>query len=50
VRRFTLLTLVVLTVLLIGAAAVQLVLASRGDERYPGPATGTELPTGAPAP
>jgi hypothetical protein len=45
VRRFTLATLIVLIVLLAGAGAFQLVLANRGDERFPGPVSGTPLPS-----
>ncbi len=45
VRRFTLITLICLF-LLIGAAAVyQMVLASGDRPRYPGPVPGTPLPT-----
>jgi hypothetical protein len=45
VRRWTLITLVCLFVLLTGAAIYQLALARRGTERYPGPIQGTPLPT-----
>jgi hypothetical protein len=45
VRRFTLITIVVLFLLLGGAAIYQLVLASRDDRRFPGPAPGTPLPS-----
>jgi hypothetical protein len=45
VRRFTLITIIVLFAL-IGAAAVwQLVLANRDRPRFPGPELGTPLPT-----
>jgi hypothetical protein len=45
VRRFTLVTIIVLFVLLAGAGVFQLVLANRGDERFPGPVSGTPLPS-----
>jgi hypothetical protein len=45
VRRFTLVTIVVLFLLLGGAAIYQLVLANRDDQRFPGPAPGTPLPS-----
>jgi hypothetical protein len=45
VRRFTLITLVCLFLLLAGAAAYQLLLANRGVERFPGPQLGTPLPS-----
>jgi len=45
VRRFTLITIICLFVLITAAAAYQLVLATRDQERYPGPAPGTPLPT-----
>jgi hypothetical protein len=44
-RRFTLITLIVLFVLLVGAAVYQLALANRGGGRFPGPVQGTPLPT-----
>jgi hypothetical protein len=44
VRRFTLLTLIVLFVLIIIAAVFQL-LAARGPRHLPGPIPGTPLPT-----
>ena len=44
-RRFTLITIVVLFVLLGAAAIYQLVLANRNDERFPGPVPGTPLPS-----
>jgi hypothetical protein len=44
-RRFTLVTIIVLFALLAGAALFQLVLANRGDERFPGPVSGTPLPS-----
>jgi hypothetical protein len=50
VRRFTLITLVVLLVLLAGAAVYQLALANRDVERFPGPQLGTPLPSATPAP
>jgi hypothetical protein len=48
VRRFTLITLVCLLLLLVGAGAYQLMLANRGTERFPGPVPGTPLPTATP--
>jgi hypothetical protein len=45
VRRFTLITIVVLFALLGAAAIYQLVLANRNDERFPGPVPGTPLPS-----
>lgn len=47
-RRFTLITIVVLFALIIAAALYQLVLANRGAPRFPGPVPGTPLPTAAP--
>ena len=44
-RRFTLITLIVLFVLLVGAAVYQLTLASRDTGPFPGPMSGTPLPT-----
>jgi hypothetical protein len=44
VRRFTLVTLICLALLLAGAAIYQFVLANR-DVEYPGPLPGTPLPT-----
>ena len=46
-RRFTLITLIVLFVLLVGAAVYQLTLASRNEGPFPGPVDGTPLPTAA---
>jgi hypothetical protein len=43
VRRWTLITLIVLLVVLVGAAIYQVLLASR-DEEFPGPVPGTSLP------
>lgn len=46
VRRFTLITVVVLAILLLAAALLQLLL-PEGDERYPGgPLTPTVTPVG----
>jgi hypothetical protein len=45
VRRWTLITLVCLFVLLTGAAVYQFVLAGRDTDRFPGPTEGTPLPT-----
>ncbi|MEX2203513.1 MAG: hypothetical protein WD965_05450 [Actinomycetota bacterium] len=47
-RRFTLITIIVLFVLLGAAAIYQLVLANRNDERFPGPVPGTPLPSPSP--
>ena len=44
-RRFTLITLIVLFVLLVAAAIYQLTLANREAGPFPGPAPGTPLPT-----
>lgn len=46
-RRFTLITLVVLFVLLVGAALYQLTLANRDEGPFPGPVQDTPLPTAA---
>jgi hypothetical protein len=45
VRRFTLITIIVLFGLIVGAAIYQLALANRDRPRYPGPVEGTPLPT-----
>jgi hypothetical protein len=45
VRRFTLITIVVLFGLIAAAAVYQLALATRDQPRYPGPGPGTPLPT-----
>jgi hypothetical protein len=50
VRRFTLITLVVLTLLLVGAAIYQIALANRDGERFPGPVPGSPLPGMVPSP
>ena len=47
-RRFTLITLIVLFALLVGAALYQLTLANRDEGPFPGPVEGTPLPTAAP--
>ena len=47
-RRFTLITLIVLLALLLGAALYQLTLANRDVGPFPGPVEGTPLPTPAP--
>lgn len=49
-RRPTLITIVLLFVVIAVAAAYQLVLATRGGERYPGPVPGTPFPTVASSP
>ena len=43
-RRFTLITIIVLSVLITGAAVYQVALASRDQDPYPGPVSGTPLP------
>jgi len=48
VRRFTLITIIVLFGLIVGAAIYQLALANRDRPRYPGPVEGTPLPSFAP--
>jgi hypothetical protein len=47
-RRFTLITLIVLFVLLVGAALYQLTLANNDAGPFPGPVEGTPLPTASP--
>lgn len=47
-RRFTLITLIVLFALLVGAALYQLTLANRDLGPFPGPVQGTPLPPAAP--
>ena len=47
-RRFTLITIVVLFALIIGAAIYQITLANRDQARFPGPVEGTPLPSFAP--
>ncbi len=49
-RRFTLITLICLFLLLAGAAIYQLVLASKDGERFPGPQVGTPFPSASVAP
>jgi hypothetical protein len=44
VRRFTLITIICLVVLLAGAAVAQLVVAGGDREPYPGPVPGTPYP------
>jgi hypothetical protein len=44
VRRFTLITIIVLFVLIAAAAVFQLALAARDQGPYPGPVSGTPLP------
>ncbi|HET6776519.1 MAG TPA: hypothetical protein VFH81_01960 [Actinomycetota bacterium] len=43
-RRFTLITIICLVVLLAGAAVVQLLIAGADREPYPGPVPGTPYP------
>jgi hypothetical protein len=50
VRRFTLVTIVCLFLLLAGATVYQLILANRDQVRFPGPAPGTPVPTITPNP
>jgi hypothetical protein len=45
VRPFTKLTLIVLFTLILVAAVAQVMIATRDREPYPGPASGTPLPT-----
>ena len=49
-RRFTLITIIVLFGLIVGAAIYQVALANRDQAPYPGPAEGTPLPSIAPSP
>jgi hypothetical protein len=48
VRRFTLITLLVLFVALAATAVFQLLLAGGEGPRYPGPVPGTPVPTVSP--
>jgi hypothetical protein len=48
VRRFTFITIVVLFVLIAGAAVYQIVIAGGDRAPYPGPVPGTPLPSIAP--
>jgi hypothetical protein len=50
VRRFTLITIIVLFVLIVGAAVYQIALASRDQDPFPGPVSGTPLPQVQPSP
>jgi hypothetical protein len=50
VRRFTLITIIVLFVLIAGAAIYQVVLASREQAPFPGPVSGTPLPQATASP
>jgi hypothetical protein len=45
VRRFTLITIIVLIALIAGAAVWQIALASRDQPRFPGPEVETPLPS-----
>ncbi len=49
-RRFTLITIVALFMLIAAAAAYQLILAGRDRPKFPGPELGTPLPTLTAAP
>ena len=44
-RRFTLITIIVLFGLIVAAAIYQLMLAGKDTPRYPGPVKGTPYPT-----
>jgi len=48
-RRFTLITIVVLFALIIGAAVYQIALANRDQALFPGPVEGTPFPSVAPS-
>jgi hypothetical protein len=45
VRRFTLITIIVLCLLIVGAAISQLILAGSDRPRFPGPVPGTPFPS-----
>jgi len=49
VRRFTLITIIVLFGLIVAAAIYQLMLAGRDRPLYPGPVSGTPFPTVSPS-
>jgi hypothetical protein len=49
-RRFTLITIVVLFALIIGAAVYQIALANRDQAPFPGPLEGTPFPSVGPSP
>ena len=49
-RRFTLITIVVLFALILGAAVYQIALASCDQAPFPGPVEGTPLPSPTPSP
>lgn len=49
-RRFTLITIVVLFALIIGAAVYQITLANRDHAPFPGPLEGTPFPSFTPSP
>ena len=49
-RRFTFITIVVLFVLIAGAALYQIVIANEDRAPFPGPVSGTPLPSIAPSP
>ena len=49
-RRFTLITIVVLFALIIGAAVYQIALARRDRAPFPGPVEGTPFPSVVPSP
>ncbi len=49
-RRFTLITIVVLFVLIVGAAVYQIALANRDQAPFPGPLEGTPFPSLTPSP
>jgi len=50
VRRYTLITIICLVVLLVGAAVAQLLIAGADREPYPGPVAGTPYPVPSPTP
>jgi hypothetical protein len=50
VRKGTLVVVVLLFLLIGGAAVYQLMLAGRGRERFPGPVPGTPYPTSIASP
>ncbi len=50
VRRFTLIVIICLFLVIVGAAVAQIVIASRNHDPYPGPVPGTPYPTASPTP
>ncbi|HJS26318.1 MAG TPA: hypothetical protein VJ913_04245 [Actinomycetota bacterium] len=49
-RRFTFVTIIVLFVLIAGAAVYQIAIANQDRTPFPGPVPGTPLPSIAPSP